>query len=75
MILKYRIMAAILRKNGVSAAMVARELGISVEELVKTLKEGWPLGYEEAKTLLAMFGAEDMAKAVDWEAINASCPI
>lgn len=55
--------------------LAATELGISCEEMLRVLTAGAPLGEESARLMLAMFGAEDMARAIDWEALNVRCPI
>lgn len=75
MILKGKVMIAIIRKNGVTLRMVARELGVSLEELKCVLTQRSPLGMTESEQLLAMFGAKDMSRAIDWEALHASCPL
>lgn len=75
MILKGKVMIAIIRKNGVTLRMVARELGVSLEELKRVLTQRSPLGMTESEQILAMFGAKDMSRAIDWEALHASCPL
>lgn len=75
MILKGKVMIAIIRKNKVTLRMVARELGVSLEEWKRVLTQRSPLGMTESEQLLAMFGAKDMSRAIDWEALHASCSL
>ena len=75
MILNGKVMIAIIRKNRVTIRMVARELGVSLEEWKRVLTQRSPLGMTESEQLLAMFGAKDMARAIDWEALHARCPV
>lgn len=75
MILKGKVLLKLFRKNGVTAAVVARELGMSFAEFAHVLRGSVPLGMEESRLMLSMFGAEDMTAAINWEALRVRCPI
>lgn len=68
---KAKRFARMVRQNGVSLLFVARELGLSLQQLIARLLSGDEFDYAESKELMAMFGADEMAKVIDWEAINA----
>lgn len=60
------------KANGVSLSLIAKELGMSVERLKKMLNYGEFFTLTESRTLMAMFGADAMAKVIDWRVVNAS---
>ena len=64
---------AMVKANGVKASLVAKELGMTVERLKKMLINREPFTYTESETLLAMFGAEQMARVIDWGIVYACC--
>lgn len=51
------------------------EFGITLSELNRMLGRRIPFEYEQAKLLVRLFGAEEMAKVIDWEGMNVRCPI
>lgn len=67
--------ARMVRQNGVSLLVVAKELGLTIQQLIARLLGGVEFTYTESKELMAMFGADEMAKVIDWEAVNACNPI
>lgn len=75
MMVKGKVLLRLFQKNGVTISFVAREIGMNVAELLVVLRGVTPLGMEESRLMLAMFGAEDMAAAINWEVIHVRCPI
>lgn len=61
--------------NGATLAFIAKELGMTVERLKRQLINGEPFGYEESKTLMAMFGASAMMPVIDWRGVNVRNPL
>lgn len=51
------------------------KFGITLSELNRMLGRMIPFEYEQAKLLVRLFGAEAMAKVIDWEGMNVRCPI
>lgn len=54
---------------------LACEIGMTVAQLKIYLSRGRRFDYDQTKTMLNMFGAEEMAKVIDWEGMHVSCPI
>lgn len=68
-------MLALMRNSNVSPIWLARRLNMTYEELLHAVNGKHELELEQAEMLLAMFGAEEMAKVIDWEGMNVRCPI
>lgn len=65
----------LMRKNSVSMLWLAKEIKISILDLIESINGNYELDYEQSWQLVAMFGAEEMAKVIDWEGMNVCCPI
>lgn len=59
------------RENGVTLEFIANELGMTLEKLKRMLIKNEPFTYTESKTLMSMFGADEMMKVIDWRITNA----
>lgn len=68
-------MLALMRDSNVSPIWLARKLNLTYEELLHAVNGKVELDLEQAKILLAMFGAEELARVIDWEGMNVRCPI
>lgn len=68
-------MLALMRDSNVSPIWLARKLNLTYEELLHAVNGKVELELEQAKILLAMFGAEELARVIDWEGMNVRCPI
>lgn len=68
-------MLALIRDSNVSPIWLARKLNLTYEELLHAVNGKVELDLEQAKILLAMFGAEELASVIDWEGMNVRCPI
>lgn len=68
-------MLALMRDSRVSPKWLAKELGMTIEELLQVVHGEAVLEIEQAEMLMSMFGAEEMAKVIDWEGMNVRCPI
>lgn len=68
-------MLALMRDSNVSPIWLARKLNLTYEELLHAVNGKVELDLEQAKILLAMFGAEELASVIDWEGMNVRCPI
>lgn len=68
-------MLALMRDSNVSPIWLARKLNLTYEELLHAVNGKIELDLEQAKILLAMFGAEELARVIDWEGMNVRCPI
>lgn len=68
-------MLALMRDSNVSPIWLARKLNLTYEELLHAVNGKVELELEQAKILLAMFGAEELASVIDWEGMNVRCPI
>ena len=51
------------------------EFGISKAEVTAILLGGLPFNYEQSERMINAFGAEKMAKVIDWEGMHVRCPI
>lgn len=68
-------MLALMRDSNISPIWLARKLNLTYEELLHAVNGKVELELEQAKILLAMFGAEELARVIDWEGMNVRCPI
>lgn len=65
----------LVSKECESLLLFCVEFGITLSELNQMLGRRIPFEYEQAKLLVRLFGAEEMAKVIDWEGMNVRCPI
>lgn len=66
---------SMLKNSNVGLSFVAKELGITLGELLRMLTVGDEFSYEQSEQLMQMFGAEAMLPVIDWEGINVRCPV
>lgn len=71
MIVHSRAFIALIRLAQVSIVWLAKEVGMSAKEMIRTLKEQQPFNYEQSKCLIEMFGADAMIPVIDWRATHA----
>lgn len=64
-----------IRKSKVGLRFIAKELGLTIYELLRMLAVGEEFTYEQSEKLMAMFGADAMLPVIDWEGINVRCPV
>lgn len=65
----------LVSKECESLLLFCVEFGITLSELNQMLGRRIPFEYEQAKLLVRLFGAEAMARVIDWEGMNVRCPI
>lgn len=70
---KTELLQAFIQKYELSAAILAREMGIAVAEVEKLLS-GTAVGEETARRFIYYFGADNAAKFIDWAAIGKQNP-
>lgn len=70
---KTELLQAFLDKYGITAAILAREMGITVGEVEK-LFDGMAVGEETARRFIYYFGADEAVKMIDWAAIGKQNP-
>ena len=58
------------KANNATLSLIAKELGMTVERLKKMLIRREPFTFTESQTLMAMFGAEQMVRVIDWRVVN-----
>lgn len=63
-----------LDKRGISAATLARELGVDEKE-VETLLRGEAVNEATARCFIYYFGADEAVKMIDWAAIGKQNPL
>lgn len=66
-------MQAFLDKYNISAAILAREMGVAVAEIEKLL-DGEAVNEETARKFIYYFGADEAMKMIDWAAIGKEKP-
>ena len=71
---KTELLQAFLDKYGITAAILAREMGVAVAEVEKLL-DGTAVGEETARRFIYYFGADEAVKMVDWAAIGKENPL
>ena len=71
---KTELLQAFMQKNELSAAILAREMGVTVAE-VKKLLSGTAVGEETARRFIYYFGADEAVKMIDWAAIGKQNPL
>ena len=70
---KTELLQAFLDKYGITAAILAREMGVAVAEVEKLL-DGTAVGEETARRFIFYFGADEAIKMIDWAAIGKENP-
>lgn len=70
---KTELLQAFIQKYELSAAILAREMGIAVAEVEKLLS-GTAVGEETARRFIYYFGADEAVKMIDWAAIGKQNP-
>ena len=70
---KTELLQAFMQKYELSAAILAREMGVAVGEVEKLLG-GTAVGEETARRFIYYFGADNAAKFIDWAAIGKQNP-
>ena len=70
---KTELLQAFLDKYGITAAILAREMGVAVAEVEKLLG-GTAVGEETARRFIYYFGADEAVKMIDWAAIGKQNP-
>ena len=71
---KTELLQAFLDKYGITAAILAREMGVTVAEVEKLLS-GTAVGEETARRFIYYFGADEAVKMIDWAAIGKQNPL
>lgn len=71
--IKKELLQAFLDKYGITAAILAREMGVTVAEVEKLLS-GTAVNEETARRFIYYFGADEAVKMVDWAAIGKQNP-
>lgn len=70
---KTELLQAFMQKYELSAAILAREMGVAVAEVEKLLC-GTAVGEETARRFIYYFGADEAVKMIDWAAIGKQNP-
>ena len=70
---KTELLQAFMQKYELSAAILAREMDVSVGEVEKLLS-GTAVGEETARRFIYYFGADEAVKMIDWAAIGKENP-
>ena len=71
--IKTELLQAFLDKYAITAAILAREMGVAVAEVEKLLG-GMAVGEETARRFIYYFGADEAVKMIDWAAIGKQNP-
>lgn len=70
---KTELLQAFMQKYELSAAILAREMGVAVGEVEKLLG-GTAVNEETARRFIYYFGADEAVKMIDWAAIGKQNP-
>ncbi len=70
---KTKLLQAFMQKYELSAAILAREMGVAVGEVEKLLG-GTAVNEETARRFIYYFGADEAVKMIDWAAIGKQNP-
>ena len=73
MIIRKELLQAFLDKYGITAAMLAREIGIDERE-IQTLLDGGAVNEQTARKFIYYFGADEAVKLIDWAALGKEIP-
>lgn len=71
--IKQELLQAFLDKYGITAAMLAREIGIDERE-IQTLLDGGAVNEATARKFIYYFGADEAMKMIDWAALGKEIP-
>ena len=71
--IKKELLQAFLDKYAITAALLAREMGVAVAEVEKLLS-GTAVSEETARRFIFYFGADEAVKMIDWAAIGKENP-
>lgn len=71
---KTELLQTFLDKYGITAAILAREMGVAVAEVEKLLG-GTAVDEETARRFIYYFGADEAVKMIDWAAIGKENPL
>lgn len=71
--IKKELLQAFMGKYNISAAILAREMGVAVAEVEKLL-DGEAVNEETARKFIYYFGADEAVKMIDWAAIGKEKP-
>ena len=71
--IKKELLQAFLDKYGITAAILAREMGVTVAEVEKLLGDT-AVCEETARRFIYYFGADEAVKMIDWAAIGKQNP-
>ena len=72
--IKKEQLQAFLDKYAITAALLAREMGVAVAEVEKLLS-GTAVSEETARRFIYYFGADNAAEYIDWAAIGKQNPL
>ena len=73
MIVKKELLQAFLDKYGITAAMLAREIGTDKRE-IQMLLDGGAVNEATARKFIYYFGADEAVKMIDWAAMGKEIP-
>ncbi len=73
MIIRKELLQAFLDKYGITAGMLAREIGVDENE-VETLLNGGAVNEQTARKFIYYFGADEAVKLIDWAALGKEIP-
>ena len=71
---KRELLLKYLKKNGMSAADLAHQMGVSLAEVEKMLS-GETVGVNTARKFIRYFTADEAQRLIDWEAIGKENPL
>lgn len=71
--IKKELLQAFLDKHEITAAILAREMGVKVSEIEMLLK-GEAVDEKTARQFVYYFGADEAVKLIDWAAIGRENP-
>ena len=71
--IKKELLQAFLDKYGITAAILARDMHTSEQE-IKTLLEGGAVNEATARKFIYYFGANEAVKMIDWAAMGKQVP-
>ena len=74
MIIKKELLQHYLSDQKMTAAILARTMGVTAAE-IEQLLNGLAVGEETARRFIYYFGADDAAKFIDWAAIGKQNPL
>lgn len=70
---KKELLQAFLDKYGITAAILAREMGVNTTD-IETLLRGEAVNEAIARRFIYYFGADEAVKMIDWAAIGKQVP-